>query len=465
MSLDLSLLQPIDRFDEHYKPLFDNIQGNIVKAHGRSHTICLLLRFTAKPRDIRQWHKQFATLCLTSASKQFEDTRRFRLYGIPGPVMVNLFLSNSGYEKLDVPEERRPRDNRFRNGMKASTRRLADPNVSRWEPHYRETIDAMILLADNDEAALIEMARTIRGDLQSNTIADVVGIESGSVLRNKEGKAIEHFGYSDGLSQPVFLREDLDRARDQRGGIDEWNPLAPLDLVLERDSSGNSPLAYGSFLVFRKLEQNVRGFRERVIELAAELNSEEPDLKFAGASVVGRFQDGTPLALHDEPVAGSRPATNDFTYVDDANGLKCPAHAHVRKVNPRTNSELDRRIVRRGIPYGRTTSSWRESESPWYAPTDGVGLLFLCFQKDIGKQFEYMQRAMANDSSFPKPESGQDPLAGQGISSPQKWPTSWNGSSQEAKSFDFRGFVKLLGGEYFFAPSVSFFEGLWGGSF
>ena len=80
---------------------------------------------------------------------------------------------------------------------------------------------------------------------------------------------IEPFGYADGISQPLFLKEEIDKAK--QGGTDRWDPSAPLDLVLVKDPNGEGEDSYGSFFVFRKLEQDVAGFQQRVAELAEEL--------------------------------------------------------------------------------------------------------------------------------------------------------------------------------------------------
>jgi deferrochelatase/peroxidase EfeB len=102
-------------------------------------------------------------------------------------------------------------------------------------------------------------------------------------------------------------------------------------------------------------EQNVRGFRDAERNVADELGI---TLKLAGAMAVGRFRDGTPVAV--QAADGTRPITNDFNYDCDPAAQKCPLHAHIRKTNPRLGSvkfggpfaqsieeELGHRIARR----------------------------------------------------------------------------------------------------------------------
>ena len=90
-------------------------------------------------------------------------------------------------------------------------------------------------------------------------------------------------------------------------------------------------------------------------------------------------------------------------------------------------------------------------------------MLFMCYQEDIGDQFEFMQDAWANSPSFPKfpifgGHVGGDPLIGQLDPDDrwQKWPREW--SKEDTLDFDFGGFVTLKGGEYFFAPSLPFLK-------
>jgi len=64
--------------------------------------------------------------------------------------------------------------------------------------------------------------------------------------------------------------------------------------VLIPDEAVDAEDAFGSFLVFRKLEQDVDRFDQLVAGLALKLGVDEAR---AGALVIGRFKDGTPIAL------------------------------------------------------------------------------------------------------------------------------------------------------------------------
>jgi Dyp-type peroxidase family len=222
---------------------------------------------------------------------------------------------------------------------------------------------------------------------------------------------------------------------------------------------------YGSYLVFRKLEQNVYQFDQFIKELAKALGC---GTGLAEALVMGRFKDGTPLALDDKPGNSKAAATNNFAYHQDPNGTRCPFHAHIRRLNPRGETavnlksfeddaeELRHRIVRRGISYGTETVP----SDPW--PETDVGTLFMCFQRSISNQFGFLQRAWANSTTKPGVQVpiGVDPLIGQrrlgqSDAGQPRWPLQWGG--KDFRYHDFKSSIILKGGEFLFAPSLPFF--------
>jgi Dyp-type peroxidase family len=272
------------------------------------------------------------------------------------------------------------------------------------------------------------------------------------VIRDGKQRSLEHFGYIDGRSNPRIMKDELDGEKKEI-----WDPSIPLGQVIAKDPFNSAPDSFGSFLVFRKLEQNVRGFNLGIKELAARLGIEEA---LAGAMVVGRFKDGTPLTL--APEAGLEDV-NDFNYRADQDGLKCPFHAHIRKANQRGDtpltseeSERSRRIIRRGVTYGKRAADLSDE------PSSGVGLLFMCYQADISHQFEFLQRVWFDNPRFPEilSETGDCPLIGQDGNEPQKWRTAWNDENAEQFRVNFGDWIRLKGGEYFFAPSVGFLQNI-----
>lgn len=468
----------IDYTQDRVKPLLNDLQGNILKGHGRDHTFSVFVRFKAdRKAAARDWISAFTGTFVPSAARQLEQTDFFKTHRVSAGMFANFFLTASGYRFFDTPDAKipGPPNSPYRKGMKQSQAALHDPAPATWEPGFDADIHAMILIADDSPQLVRAMKRAIIISLKD--IGIVLREEPGRALRNADGNGIEHNGYADGVSQPLFFKQDLDKEKANlaaEGGFSVWNPEAPLNLALVRDPGGKTTESYGSFLVFRKLEQNVKLFKQKEAELAQELDLTDPEL--AGAMVVGRFEDGTPVTMANvahQPAKDKVP--NNFTYTNDTGG-RCPFHGHIRKTNPRsdhpagifpdeTTADLfnrSKRIVRRGIPFEnqpRVMTPEGEFDEN-HLPTGGVGLLFMCFVADIANQFEFMQQTWVNNEGFVKNGVGIDPIIGQhnGTFGQQSWPTSWSGATN--KPFQFADAVTMKGGAYFFAPSLSYLKGL-----
>jgi Dyp-type peroxidase family len=480
--------EPIEP-DGTYKPFLEDLQANILVDHGRKHAAHLFLRFGHSCERAKQFIQAFARSRVTSALNHLDAHT-------DDPV-VCFYLSAQGYCALGFPEHRLPGDLAFRAGMKAAGEKLHDPSPSQWDLPYRNRIDAMILIAHNEEHMLKHDVQNIVQLLKAEwkqAVTLLKPVEFGAYMygqpraksesivlqrpRLTQQQSIEHFGYIDGISDPVFLRRQL---ADQ-GPSKEWDPFVPLALILVQDVLGSKEHSCGSYLVFRKLEQHVKRFKEKQRELAKSLEgtTDEQREDLAGALAVGRFKDGTPVLLAQCP--GKVGPLNDFTYESpspDPGGVRCPLHAHIRSANPRRDprsgsasifaSDRAHCIVRRGIPYGKEKRELVNGEPTFDEPNppdEGVGTLFMCFQRDIKNQFEFIQSQWIN---LVNPGIGLDPIAGQ--LSPGKgqqfWPRSWTSADEERRTIDkcqivpkvgfsFRDVVTLKGGEYFFAPSLSF---------
>lgn len=500
MPVDLNDPNPIDPNETKFRQMLTNLQGNILKGHGRDHSVHVFVQLNpGDPDAARSGLGAVARRVVTSAWQQHRETEQFQDFDIPGEMFGNMFLTKKGYLALgftdDQIEAAFPGDDGqyFRDGMQAHAEELKDPPKADLDKGYQAgDIDAMILLADDDETFLRRQARTLIKELE--TFATVLVVERGDALRTDSGEGIEHFGYVDGRSQPIYFTTDLkDKdGKSKEGDTDKWNPVERLSIVLVPDRNVEDGVvdAFGSYFVFRKLEQDVRRFKMREQDLADELGfkgREERDR--AGAMAVGRFEDGTPLALSQTD--GFIPVKeNNFNYDHDRDGAKCPFHAHIRKCNPRGDTvrkfgvpeEVERRhrITRRGIPYGKRNRKPDAFQALEDLPTEGVGLLFMCFQSSIAEQFAFIQRDWVNNENFlnaatnTEPRTGVDPVIGQMTSgtqpASQTWPKQWGwqpdpskpgiGQPPETKPFSFHGFVKLKGGEFFFAPSVPFLRSL-----
>jgi Dyp-type peroxidase family len=454
------------------KPL-ESLQGNILQGHGRDRSVHIFLKFRdGKKNDVKSWIKGLAEAGrITSAQRHLQEIEQYRRDKTPGRLFMSFFLSAKGYEYL-YPEKKLPFDDEaFLSGMRAAQHRLNDPPKEAWEKGYQHDIHAMVLLADDDKPLLMKETAKLCDDVKIH--AQICAVERGRVMWNRQNYPqeypVEHFGYVDGRSQPLFFQSDIERESIERDGTNVWDPGAGPGLVLapdpygeEKDSTGKVVYQHsGSYMVFRKLEQHVRAFKEYERQFAQALGLTGEDVKRAGALVMGRFEDGTPVVLTCTP-GRSAPVPNNFTYETDPHGRKCPLQAHIRKVNPR--QEGVPRIVRRGITYGKREKEPQDNPSLEELPVEGVGLLFMCYQRNIAQQFEVLQYLYANDPRFPgEQEPGIDPIIGQpggnGVGQ-LKWPARWNDPREQHKPFDFHNFVTLKGGEYFFAPSIHFLRNI-----
>lgn len=470
----------------------DNLQANILKAHGRDEAYHIFLKFMGDKNDVKAWIQTYADNphYITSARKQLDDaTLRKENENYSGGLLGCFFLSAAGYIALGYsPKEF---ENSFRQGMKKQENYTIkdtesywaetlqqnpslnmDPPVECWQDEYQEEIHAMLLLAqdkDDPGTPLKDTVEQIKADLTDRGIAEIIACELGQRLR-QDGKDFEHFGARDGISNPVFFKDEIEEKRGARHDPSAWPSL-----VLAKDPFVTE-MEWGSYFVFRKLKQDVEAFNNQVERLSKAVN--QGDQQLTRAQIIGRFNDGTPLSVSCHPLYLTNDKINDFSTstagvsssVDQEkidsdykpindfdyksnNDSQCPVpiHAHSRRTNSRprgtsrTAEDRSRRIVRRGIPYGN--------------PNDHeVGLLFMCYQNNIHDQFEFIQRVWIDrPTNVVGSKVGDDPLVGQHKCAKQHWS---NPSEGDERPFHFGGHVTLQGGEYFFAPSIVFLKNI-----
>lgn len=467
----------INQFDPKHRPMLENLQGNILKGHGRGYTRNIffkVIEVVDKP-DIqkelqtlfKEWLNQISgsnTGVLVSAKKQIEQGILFKKKKVDGGTFACLHLTYTGYCQLIGKEkvDKKIADSKFNENFPAFTRGmkeadLGDSKPEKWEAGLSDTVDGMLILADDD----IERLETICLDVQKqlSEFAAITTIEEGSKLENEQGAGIEHFGYVDGISQPLFFEDEMDTFLVNHGLKNQnqlkYNPAANVDLVLLDDPFIDAKEALGSFFVFRKLEQNVRDFKKAEKALGFALGLKGDDGERAGALIVGRFEDGTPVEVSETEGIIRKDTFNNFDFdVEDAS--RCPYHAHIRKTNPRSDIEdaQSHMMARRGIPFGTRKDDPSDGIIE-NKPEGGVGLLFMSYQANISNQFEIIQREWANEPDFIKKDTGIDLIIGNGnFPSTSQYPTKWGKAGSSSASFG--QFVTLKGGEYFFTPSLPF---------
>ena len=508
-----------------FEELLSDVQGNILKGFDKPNMLLIFLRFGSNQNDTKKWladagQRIPSTKMLIDASKEYNKRKLKDPLYHPQDVWLHVSLSKSGIDKLGlkVPpstdvyigggaeteiNQKNPdiEDHPFTLGMKSrGATELGDIDDSapdHWVEPFKSAetyakplkgteIDALFIVASDEEddgdaytLRLMEEA-TVRGII-------CIGLQRGKALENEAGKNAEHFGFRDGISQPLIKGIDDDTIEKRKINKDEFDPKDFILFGLEDDLKWANN---GSFLVFRRLRQDVSAFWQFMKETSEKLNSQGVALtpEELAAKFVGRWKSGAPLALFpkSDPVNPNDPKElyNDFDYcqnlrqtgsvkdpvleLDDPRGITTPRFSHIRKANPRDDGrDLDgpeanrlinrtHRILRRGITYG---VPWAKDPSP----QADRGLLFICYQRDLVQQFEYIQKIWANNQEFPLPERdgallirhGPDPMSGQYHTGQPVHLLHSKGSKSSFKSINLSRWVTTTGGEYFFSPSIS----------
>ena len=480
MAIDLSKPLAWTSATHEEQQMLRDLQGNILKGHGRPETTNLFFKLDAtKQQASRRALREIANFHVTSAFEQLLETQRFHESGASGDTFVAMMLSFTGYVAIGRQALAPSGEPQFVKGMRdaASIAAVKDPAVATWEAHFAQDIHLMVLVGDMDRNR-VRLKRDKIVDILDQAGATLVHEQKGSAVKDTNNNGIEHFGYVDGRSQPLLLVEDIEK-ESENAGVTRWDPQFGLGAALVQEPPPSpGAVTFGSYFIFRKLEQNVRTFKRREQELATALGlTTDETREVAGALAVGRFEDGTPVTMSDKGRNENPP--NDFNYNGDA-GSRCPFHAHIRKVNPRGSGpggladERTHVMPRRGIPFEDVPRAVHPSDLPGSdslaefdadvgpkLPTGGVGLLFMAYNASLTKQFVFTQGSWANAPGFPVAGAGLDPVIGQGAGVPaQKWHKTWDEPASPTPSFDFHGFVAMRGGEYFFAPSLSVLKGL-----
>lgn len=491
---------------------FANIQGNAFGGFNKDFQTFLFLEF-ATPTLGRAWIKEvsdagFGAGVATSSSAQvLKFNGEFKALKAKGlkpenfleVAWTNLGLTFAGMKALNLntaginsfPQA-------FRQGMAARSAAIGDVGASdpsHWTApfHPAANIHAVLLVAADTAALLADRLSSLKTAAFSAGVTIIQTVVEGRTRLGKES-GHEHFGFKDGVSQPGIRGVDL--PDDPIGNPDQGHPgqdlLWPGEFVLGYptqiahadpavdgpnpnpgpiSTSGPSWTRDGSYLVFRRLNQDVPGFEHQVSALAL---STGLSVDMMGAKIVGRFKSGCPLETRAfassaaspavdpgiaQPALGNDDSLNlNFEFGDDVDGAVCPLASHIRKAYPRNeqtlaaaaNSESNtqtHRLLRRGIAFGGSIGDPVGGQV-----TDPRGLLFLCYQKSIETQFEFVHSSWVNDANFPafpqnRPTSGQDPLISQTPQGPFQLDAAQG-------AITVKHFVTTTGGEYFFTPSI-----------
>ena len=373
---------------------------------------------------------------------------------------VNLGITFAGLAALGVPAAHLATfPPEYAQGAAAGAARVGDVGPSapdHWLPWLADPGPHLLLSLFAQSAEALESATEQLAQAWSPGYVEL-GRHDGTWLPGN----VAHFGYRDGLSQPIIEGVPL-------AGLPDQLPRAPAGEFLLGYPSQHIGFTYpvptppelgtnGSFAAFRVLEQDVDGFAEFLTEQASRTGMSE---ELIAAKLCGRWRNGTPLVLSPDTSTPNPPipteALNDFDYVGqygDERGYRCPVGSHIRRMYPRGqrvagNGSHLHRIVRRGIPYG-----------PPYDPAhphDGQarGLLGLFIGASLRDQFEFLMAEWAQRGRFAAGLADtKDPLLG----AHDEGTGSFSIPRPEGAVVlnGFSSFTTTRGGAYCFLPSIS----------
>ncbi|WP_166425284.1 peroxidase [Paraglaciecola sp. 20A4] len=517
-----------------------DIQGNIVYGYGRwGYPLSRYLFFKIKDKQQgMEFVKGLVPLVTSSAPLDKQND------GIPPLATTNLAFTYAGLRELGLPDESMrsfPED--FRMGMKARKDILGDDGPSdpeNWDPIWQNNYDVHMFLSINatSEGDLIQRFDQVLAlvNRTENGVELLDGHRDGdgkTLSKYQSGNAIvidgkptanEHFHYVDGITNPVFKGQGRNQAdtvgagkptRASANTEDGWQPLETGEFVLgHKDESAEYPkapiprlLSYnGSFMVYRKLHQNVGKFtsylKEKSEHFGDDKLSDDEKQETLKAKFAGRWSNGAPLASYPDYASAIKfgeqwqsatdtlfyqsDATSEqkkqarliyqdlkskrsgFNYANDTQGARCPLGAHTRRTNPRGSLEFDtdgafdtpgamvnrRRILRRGLPYGDSTDRTDNEREH--------GTIFMVINASIERQFEFVQQQWINYGNDFKLSNEKDVLLGNHDITQDGAPNGRTlinaNKSLGQPTFMCSGiprFVETRGGDYFFIPSLT----------
>jgi deferrochelatase/peroxidase EfeB len=363
------------------------------------------------------------------------------------------------------------------------------------------TVHALVVLYEETPEAAVVWAQQVERQLARHGVRVAHRLPLELRLDAKDISR-EHFGFADGISQPIPYEEKEDLTspdvlimsdgspvvRDDWHGVplgeilightNAHHEKAPGPFVADNRMARDCGLTTngapeglrnfglnGSYLVVRELQQHVGAFWKSLEDNAEWIRAHDPGATHVTAEwladrVIGRNTDGHLLCpsgflksdQYDTP-------QNAIGFkMTDPESLGCPAGSRVRRANPRdglakglasAKTSLDaannHRILRRGRKYGTPIAKG--------VGEDGAerGLLFMCLNTDIARQFEFVQQTWLLNKNFATLFDETDPLIGpEGGFTIREQPLR--------RIVQVKTFIQMAGGEYFFLPSIPAFN-------
>ncbi|WP_339860841.1 Dyp-type peroxidase [Paremcibacter congregatus] len=473
-----------------------DIQGNIVQAYRFPLARYIMFQVTEEGKA-REFIKKIIPHITTG--EMWEK-------GGKPEVTTNIAFSYQGLKAIGLNESSlRQFPLAFAEGMKARAHLLGDEGESgphQWDECWQEHVDILLTInartvsdlnslteiTESEKAHLNDFHEALKSLCDSTGGIKVLGQQDANVLfYNGKPCAKEHFGFDDGIGNPSFSGTDLATMKIPGKGKQladgSWVPLAAGEFILgHADESQAIPEAprprlltdNGTYMVYRKLHQNVASFRKYLVDTGKEYAKTLDMSKYRhadgtaakgweilAAKMAGRWLDGTPVELspygQDPSIRADSARNNDFNYTGDKDAATCPFGAHVRRTNPRGSLGFDgkltsrRRILRRGLPYGTPTPFDKLGRDQ-----DEHGIIFMAINASIERQFEFVQQLWINYGNDFYQSNDKDILTGANDGTDQA--VIQNDPEGEKPPFICRNiprFVTVRGGEYFFIPSMT----------
>ena len=477
----------------------NDVQGIIIKGYGNMpHSVYLMLHFkdTVKVKDWLSGLVGEITAASTS-TKSIDHA-------------VNIAFTSAGISQLGLDEETMNSFSReFVEGMVTEHRQRmlgdfgeSDPSKWDWGGQKKTlAIHAALLLYAKSADGLAQVVANHEANMATNEVEILHRLTTNALPHNKE-----HFGFRDGIANPVM--KDAKRREENEhpanlinpgefifgykneydkfplspcvpGTLDKQNLLYPCD----NGENGKDLGRNGSMLVFRQMEQKVVKFWDFLKKAAAEqqVDNTSTTMEELGAKMVGRRLDGSPLTKCPMAPEEKYNTFDNFGYAKgDFDGFKCPVGAHIRRTNPRDNflrnstgdkeKDIEKsqmfmkrfRILRRGRAYGEPVVPSMNPQDVLDAGAEdgGRGLHFLCFNTNIGRQFELIQQTWINNPKFaglyedPDPIVGYPEIMGEGATTT----FTEQAAPLRKKVSGIPRFVEIKGGAYFFMPGIKALE-------
>jgi Dyp-type peroxidase family len=389
------------------------IQGNSLAGFKKDEEMLLFLSITDAALA-KTWLAQIAPHIATMAevmqfNRLFKQAKA-RRYGREGTVkstFINIGLSFQGLKKL-TPEAEAFTDEAFKAGLASRSAQLGDPTDPAQAGHPSQWViggpnnepDVVLIVASDEASDLDSEVKWLLSTLPVGGVKLMFQQRGASLPGDLKGH--EHFGFKDGISQPGIRGQLSEREGDfftpsedpaePKQGKPGQDLLHAGEFIFgyptqighpDRDEFGNEieglnikpgPIAEagpgwavnGSYLVFRRLRQDVPGFHAFLQSTAQTLAGLPQFVGMTparlGAKLVGRWPSGAPVVKAPNEDNPALTDDLDFEFEDeDGQGFVCPFAGHIRKTYPRDTKRGDfvnesatqtRRLLRRGIPYG-----------------------------------------------------------------------------------------------------------------